>query len=235
MSARSVLLATQARRTTTVVRSRTGSPSYLRVRKDWKSFLPLSGIRTTLRPIWHFAWLGLLFASLGSRRLAQFEAAPESVRRAFGARLREGLDKEREDEAWLEDAAPQRVFDTRGHRFVEWDESWQRRAEAIRKAKVHPEQDWTPNRDEDPLRDIPAAVYVEALTGEEVPRNGLMRCPLPDHDDFSPSFKVYDMGWRCFGCGHTGTVYDLASILWGIEARGSGFVELHKRLRVVFA
>lgn len=75
--------------------------------------------------------------------------------------------------------------------------------------------------------------YVEALTGEEVPRSGTIRCPLPDHDERTPSCQVYpeaDRGWYCFGCHRGGTVYDLAAALWDLPTRGSGFVELKERV-----
>jgi DNA primase len=36
------------------------------------------------------------------------------------------------------------------------------------------------------------------------------RCPLPDHEDKSPSFYVYPPGrWWCYGCGRGGDVVDL--------------------------
>ncbi len=45
------------------------------------------------------------------------------------------------------------------------------------------------------------------------------RCPLPDHDEKTPSFTVYpgDRGWWCYGCGRGGDVVDLARIAWGID------------------
>ena len=45
------------------------------------------------------------------------------------------------------------------------------------------------------------------------------RCPLPDHEDRSPSFVVYpgDGGWWCFGCQRGGDVVDLARLAWGID------------------
>ncbi len=44
------------------------------------------------------------------------------------------------------------------------------------------------------------------------------RCPLPGHDEKTPSFTVYpgDRGWYCFGCQRGGDVVELASIAWGI-------------------
>jgi DNA primase len=36
------------------------------------------------------------------------------------------------------------------------------------------------------------------------------RCPLPDHEDKSPSFYIYPPGrFYCFGCGGSGDVVDL--------------------------
>src|SRR5919112_517972 len=36
------------------------------------------------------------------------------------------------------------------------------------------------------------------------------RCPLPDHEDKTPSFYVYPPGrWWCYGCGRGGDVVDL--------------------------
>jgi hypothetical protein len=84
--------------------------------------------------------------------------------------------------------------------------------------------------DDDPLKSIEPRVYVEALTGEVVPANGMMRCPLPDHDDHTPSFQVLSSHWRCFGCNRGGSVIDFAAALYGIEPRGSGYVEIRRRL-----
>jgi hypothetical protein len=45
------------------------------------------------------------------------------------------------------------------------------------------------------------------------------RCPLPGHEDRSPSFTVYpDGGWHCFGaCQRGGDVVDLAQLAWAID------------------
>jgi hypothetical protein len=53
---------------------------------------------------------------------------------------------------------------------------------------------------DDPLKQIAPRVYVEALTGETVPDNGMLSCPLADHEDRTPSFQVLNSHWRCFGC-----------------------------------
>jgi len=90
-----------------------------------------------------------------------------------------------------------------------------------------------PQTREDVLREIPPSTYVEALTGEQVPSSGVIRCPLPDHDDRTPSFKVYDdpeRGWYCFGCHRAGRIYEFGSALLGLGTRGDEFRELRRRL-----
>lgn len=44
-------------------------------------------------------------------------------------------------------------------------------------------------------------------------------CPLPDHEDKTPSFTVYpgDGGWFCYGCLRGGDVIELARFAWGYE------------------
>jgi hypothetical protein len=45
------------------------------------------------------------------------------------------------------------------------------------------------------------------------------RCPLPDHEDRSPSFTVYleTNSWFCYGCLRGGDVIELARFAWGYE------------------
>ena len=45
------------------------------------------------------------------------------------------------------------------------------------------------------------------------------RCPLPDHEDRSPSFTVYpeSNSFFCFGCLRGGDVIELARYAWGYE------------------
>jgi hypothetical protein len=84
---------------------------------------------------------------------------------------------------------------------------------------------------DDVLDTIPPSEYVEALTGESVPHSGVIRCPLPGHDDRTPSFQVYrdpGRGWYCFGCHRGGSAIDLASYLTGIEPRGDGYQEIRR-------
>jgi hypothetical protein len=90
---------------------------------------------------------------------------------------------------------------------------------------------------DDPLKNIEPRVYVEVLTGEAVPSNGWMRCPLSDHEDTTASFQVLHSHWRCFGCGRGGGIIDLASALHGIEPRGRGYWRLRDLIleRVLWA
>jgi hypothetical protein len=83
----------------------------------------------------------------------------------------------------------------------------------------------------DPLLVIPPAAYVPKLTGLTVSPNNKVCCPF--HDDRTPSLHIYDSperGWFCFGCCRGGSIYDLAAELWSIDPRGSGFLELRRRL-----
>jgi hypothetical protein len=88
--------------------------------------------------------------------------------------------------------------------------------------------------DEDVLLTISPSVYVEALADVEVPyHGGMLSCPLPDHEDGTPSFRAYSDagdGWYCWGCGRGGSIYDFGAALWGLSTRGSGFRELRQRL-----
>jgi hypothetical protein len=84
---------------------------------------------------------------------------------------------------------------------------------------------------DDPLRWVPPPVYFERLTGLQVGPSGKLHCLF--HDDRSPSLHVYrepGRGWYCFGCGRGGSVFDLASLLWGRGTRGPDFVELRRKL-----
>jgi hypothetical protein len=88
------------------------------------------------------------------------------------------------------------------------------------------------DRGEDPLLQIAPERYVHALTGQDVGRSRKIRCPFHSPDR-TPSLHVYpepERGWTCFGCQRSGSVYDLASELWSIPARGPGFLELRGRL-----
>jgi hypothetical protein len=45
------------------------------------------------------------------------------------------------------------------------------------------------------------------------------QCPLPDHEDRSPSFTVYPEtnSWFCYGCLRGGDVIELARFAWGYD------------------
>jgi hypothetical protein len=84
---------------------------------------------------------------------------------------------------------------------------------------------------EDPLLGLSPREYVRLLTGEPVPAHGKVRCPL--HDDRNASLHAWrepERGWFCFGCNRGGDIYRLAELMWGIPARGQGFLELRRRL-----
>lgn len=89
-------------------------------------------------------------------------------------------------------------------------------------------------RGDDPLLEVPPPVYFEALTGAEVPEHGgIIRCPLPGHEDRHPSCRVYaepERGWYCWSENRGGTVYDLAAALWGHQTRGEDFNRLRLAL-----
>jgi hypothetical protein len=92
----------------------------------------------------------------------------------------------------------------------------------------------------DPYKAISPPEYFERLAGIVVPRDGLVSCPAPGHNDRHPSCSVGispDQGWCCHSgsCGARGAIYDLASALlggpWGRELRGEAF----KRARAYIA
>lgn len=86
----------------------------------------------------------------------------------------------------------------------------------------------------DVLAEVAPPTYFHLLTGAEVSdRGGMVRCPLPGHEDRTPSCHVYadaPAGWYCFGCGRGGSLIDLGAELWGIDPRGRGYHDLRRRL-----
>ena len=64
---------------------------------------------------------------------------------------------------------------------------------------------------------VKAAVPMRAAAerfGLEVNYAGMVRCPF--HDDYTPSMKLYDDHFYCFGCGRHGDVVDLTAGLFCI-------------------
>lgn len=78
---------------------------------------------------------------------------------------------------------------------------------------------WARMYAEDEARRLPPPIYFLLFARIEVPADGgVVHCPLPDHDDRTPSCDVYPEpqdGWHCWGCGRGGSVYDLVSALAG--------------------
>lgn len=75
-------------------------------------------------------------------------------------------------------------------------------------------------------RDLKAKYPLENFVADQVMATQLRRtgsrwrgnCPIPDHDDTTPSFTVYPDGrWHCFGCGRSGDVYTLIGLVHGLE------------------
>ncbi len=65
------------------------------------------------------------------------------------------------------------------------------------------------------VRDILRCVGVQLPSD---PRR-LARCPL--HDDSTPSFRAFERGWTCFGCGRRGGLVDLVVALGKAHDRAS--------------
>lgn len=88
--------------------------------------------------------------------------------------------------------------------------------------------------DGDMLATIAPPLYVRLLTDADVPdRGGHVRCPLPHHEDRTPSCYVYpdaEAGWYCYGCDRGGSLIDFGAALWGIDPRGPGYRDLRRRL-----
>ena len=70
----------------------------------------------------------------------------------------------------------------------------------------------------DPVMLMEPAEWVARFTGGTRPAaNRKIRCPLPGHDDRTPSMHVYDEAYRgvwCYGCSRGGDVYRFAAHLW---------------------
>ncbi len=95
----------------------------------------------------------------------------------------------------------------------------------------------------DPYKRIPPPEYFKRLAGINVPRGGLVSCPVPHHLDQHPSCKVAthaEQGWCCHSasCGARGAIYDLASVLiggpWGPQLRGVAFARARAHVVRVF-
>jgi hypothetical protein len=86
--------------------------------------------------------------------------------------------------------------------------------------------------DDDSLRQVAPAIYVQVLTGLSPGRDGKVSCPFHG-EDRTPSLHVYADpadGWYCYGCGRGGSIFDLGAEVFGLSTRGRDFVELRRRL-----
>lgn len=83
---------------------------------------------------------------------------------------------------------------------------------------------------DDPLLGVSADRYYTTLTGRKITR-GNVTCPFhSDGKERSPSMRLYDTTWFCWGCARGGSVYEFGSMLWGLPRRGRDFMELKERL-----
>lgn len=157
-------------------------------------------------------------------RLTWFESLPEEVQDAFFAALADECAEHLERQRL---AGPDEV-------------EWHRRPRVGRLWNVpkyarpipHSSANQFDGDPDDVLHTIEPRTYVELLTGEHVPRLGMIPCPLPDHDDRTPSFKVYETPERgvwCFGCHRGGDIYCFAAELWSMDTRRD-FRELRRGL-----
>ena len=56
--------------------------------------------------------------------------------------------------------------------------------------------------------------YAESI-GYEISGNGMIRCPF--HNDRTPSMKIDESHYHCFGCGAHGDVIGFVAELYGIS------------------
>lgn len=171
--------------------------------------------------------------------LTEFEAAPADVQAFFFEKIRRQSERDHRVSravTIVHGVTPRgyAVGPDPDEPLVRWGPRWRRRAQVIQGRE---ERGWKPDdfaAQRDRLSAIEAVAFVEQLTGEEPNRAGYVRCPLPDHEERTPSFRCRDVRFNCFGCGHHGSIYELAGILWDLDRYGSQFTEIHERLLEVF-
>jgi hypothetical protein len=97
----------------------------------------------------------------------------------------------------------------------------------------------------DPLRRIPAPIYVPRLTGRALARGGWSQCPFhKGGQERTPSLQATGTLWACFGACNPiggrrvlgGNIYDLAGLLAGLPLplRGVDFLEVQAHLDRLF-
>jgi hypothetical protein len=78
---------------------------------------------------------------------------------------------------------------------------------------------------------VAADTWLPALIDVDVPRSRTIRCPFhADGQERTPSCRIYETSYYCFGCGSGGDVFAFAGELWGIPTRSRSFPELRERL-----
>lgn len=186
----------------------------------------------------------------GHLALAEFSRAPATTQSAFWNEVRKRTAAERETVRVEEGEAADlgitlsdfyaRFFITpeglvrRGQRRI-WGQRWRDRAYRDRamEQRGHRVDDGF-DAEKAHLEGIEAVDYVFRLTGAEPNRAGYVHCPLPGHDERTPSFSCRETRWRCYGCGAYGSIYELAGLLWGLPRFGRDFRAIHERLVEVF-
>lgn len=187
----------------------------------------------------------------GAEAMAAFHRAPAATRTAFWAEVRKRAEAQRDRSREREAEAAElslTVYDLfagvllvdprdlwrEGARRI-WGQRWRDRAYRDRAIEergriVNDGFDGEKGR----LLNLEAIDYVFRLTGTEANRGGYLLCPLPGHDERTPSFHCRDTRWRCYGCEAYGSIYELAGILWDLPRSGADFRRIHERLLEVF-
>jgi hypothetical protein len=187
----------------------------------------------------------------GTETMAQFHRAPAATRTAFWAEVRKRTEAQRLVSRRREAEAVETGFDftdycacvllaeagnlwREGARRI-WNQRWRDRAYRDRAIEergriVDDGFDGEKGR----LLNLEAIDYVFRLTGVEANHGGYLLCPLPTHDERTPSFQCRDTRWRCYGCEAYGSIYELAGILWDLPRSGADFRRIHERLLEVF-
>jgi DNA primase len=95
---------------------------------------------------------------------------------------------------------------------------------------TRPAQQRRPFVADDPLDRvrIPDVLRLAGVSVPSDPRK-LLVCPL--HDDGTPSFRIFDRGWRCFGCDRHGGIFDLIVALGYAVDRRTAAEFLKERFR----
>jgi hypothetical protein len=169
----------------------------------------------------------------------------------FRAKVAEGVDIR--DQAYI--IAPPSLHPETRRRY-EWDlapediepadipEAWLERMRPVMATRRDRALNVRTDHD-DPLRCIPAGIYVPRLTGRKVTNDGFAQCPFHKGGrERTPSLKVEGTLWSCFGACEPiagkqylgGNIYDLAGLLadFPIPLRGPDFLDVQAQLSRTF-